>query len=140
MCKAHVLMQSSPFRWEESKPIVLFFNSSLAHRKYTFSQIICLFEALREVISVTISFFPKMLFCVIVCTWLFSHGTFFEKQMFSQIMHVLRLDSYIATVLSLNLPMIFYKIPSFYYYYIFYFLNEELSLIQRVVEVLYFFF
>lgn len=61
MCKAHVLMQSSPFRWEESKPIALFFYSSFIHRKYTFPQIIRLFEALREMFSVTISFSQKML-------------------------------------------------------------------------------
>lgn len=50
-------------------------------------------------------------------------------------MHVLRLDSYVATVLSLELPIIFIKYLVFNYYYIFYFPNEELSLIQKVVLV-----
>lgn len=53
-------------------------------------------------------------------------------------MHVLRLDSACHCAV-LELPMIFTK-PSFYYFYVFYFPSEELSLIERVVLVLYFFF
>lgn len=70
MCKAHVLMQPSPFRWEESKPIALFFYSSLVQREYTFPRIIYLFEALREMFSITILFSQRCLLFLCNCVHL----------------------------------------------------------------------
>lgn len=129
MCKAHILMQSSPSRWEESKPIALFFYSSLVYKNL--SKIICLFEALREMSSVTISFFQRCLLFLIVRTWLFSHRTFFfwSKCSLNACFKTWFMYCHCAVP---ELPIIFTKCLVFNYYYIFYFPNEELSLIQKV--------
>lgn len=89
---AQISSPRSRLPWHPAHPDILsfcpalFLYSSLVHREYTFPWIIRLFEALREMFSVTISFSQwACYFCTILCTY-FSHGTFFfffEKQMFS---------------------------------------------------------
>lgn len=171
MCKAHVLLtQSSLFMWEESKPVD-FFNSSLTQRIYFSSSNIYfsssnipVWSFKRDVFG-NYFIFPKKfaILMLIVYTWLivfswrflllFSFGFFFLRgKCFWN-------DAYFKTqfILPLCCPWItnnFYKISSFYYFYInftfqmkswawfkwFFCFVLLFSLLVFIVEVFYFFF
>lgn len=165
MCKAHVLLtQSSLFRWEESKPVD-FFNSSLTQRIYFSSSNIPVWSFKRDVFG-NYFIFPKKfaILMLIVYTWLFFPGGFCCCCLVLGFFFFLRgkcfwNDAYFKTqfILPLCYPWTtnnFYKISSFYYFYInftfqmkswawfkwFFCFVLLFSLLVFIVEVFYFFF